>query len=335
MIELKKKRIEYIDITKGIAILLMIVGHTLQAGWKRSLIYSFHMPLFILISGFLYKENKSIKTTLITIVKKLLLPCFITLIITDILKYLIYHDSLNCNQLIMQIILSHTNKVGDTLGLGVLWFLPFLGIIRIIFTVINKYFSNYTVFGIVILFSLVGFLLGKHKLFLPWSIDIALVALIFYYVGFLIKKKDLLSKINIFLLFLLFIVGLCFQNIELATRSYPGYYICVNTAIAGSLLIIKFSFLLNKKVPNIMKIFSWYGRNSLKILCFHYLEKNIIYYEAFGITSKLSLIISKIIIVTILTLIFNFIINFLKKIHFNNLKKDNLKLLAWHMWLML
>lgn len=40
------KRIEFIDVAKGITILLVIVGHTIPEGLMRTLIYSFHMPLF-------------------------------------------------------------------------------------------------------------------------------------------------------------------------------------------------------------------------------------------------------------------------------------------------
>ena len=49
-----KKRVKYFDIARGITIILMIVGHTLSFGWKRNLIFSFHMPLFIIISGMFF-----------------------------------------------------------------------------------------------------------------------------------------------------------------------------------------------------------------------------------------------------------------------------------------
>lgn len=45
-----KKRIDYLDIARGIAIILMIIGHVVS-GYKRVIIFSFHMPLFIIISG--------------------------------------------------------------------------------------------------------------------------------------------------------------------------------------------------------------------------------------------------------------------------------------------
>ena len=44
---MKKNRMTYLDMAKGIGILLMIVGHTISLGWQKDLIYSFHMPLFL------------------------------------------------------------------------------------------------------------------------------------------------------------------------------------------------------------------------------------------------------------------------------------------------
>ena len=44
---MKKNRMTYLDMAKGIGILFMIVGHTISLGWQKDLIYSFHMPLFL------------------------------------------------------------------------------------------------------------------------------------------------------------------------------------------------------------------------------------------------------------------------------------------------
>lgn len=41
------RRMQYIDMAKGIGILLVIIGHTISLGWKKDFIYSFHMPLFL------------------------------------------------------------------------------------------------------------------------------------------------------------------------------------------------------------------------------------------------------------------------------------------------
>ena len=71
---MEKNRNQFIDMIKGCAIILVIMGHSIQFGsgelWNTSaiffenylfkLIYSFHMPLFMMISGYLfyYSVNK-------------------------------------------------------------------------------------------------------------------------------------------------------------------------------------------------------------------------------------------------------------------------------------
>ena len=62
----KQARIKYWDLLKGIAIFLVVWGHTIQYGGSGSIffdnkafifIYSFHMPLFLLISGYFLAKS--------------------------------------------------------------------------------------------------------------------------------------------------------------------------------------------------------------------------------------------------------------------------------------
>ena len=86
------KRLTYLDIAKGIGIILVVIGHCIPdastpAGVSRPLfkilfqvIYSFHMPLFFFISGYLASLNGlQIKDKALAIKKKakrLLIPYF-------------------------------------------------------------------------------------------------------------------------------------------------------------------------------------------------------------------------------------------------------------------
>lgn len=54
----EKQRFDYLDVAKGIGILLVVWAHILLVGWSHRLIYAFHMPLFFLISGILYNKDK-------------------------------------------------------------------------------------------------------------------------------------------------------------------------------------------------------------------------------------------------------------------------------------
>lgn len=51
-------RIDWIDLTKGIAIFLMVCGHTSIPLPISNWIWSFHMPLFFIISGILFNATK-------------------------------------------------------------------------------------------------------------------------------------------------------------------------------------------------------------------------------------------------------------------------------------
>lgn len=71
------KRVIYIDLCKTYGLFLVILGHgrLCPESWQQ-FIYSFHMPLFFILSGLLYKW-KSFKDTLINDIKRLLIPYLI------------------------------------------------------------------------------------------------------------------------------------------------------------------------------------------------------------------------------------------------------------------
>ena len=67
---IEKKRIVWADALKGILIILVVLGHSIGASMTKlgnsfaddylwNLIYSFHMPTFIAISGFLALRKNS------------------------------------------------------------------------------------------------------------------------------------------------------------------------------------------------------------------------------------------------------------------------------------
>lgn len=62
------QRLEYIDFCRGIAILLVVIGHLIQfngivtSNPVFEFIYSFHMPLFFAISGYITQKVTHIET---------------------------------------------------------------------------------------------------------------------------------------------------------------------------------------------------------------------------------------------------------------------------------
>ena len=75
--EKTKQRIGWIDVTKGIAILLVILGHSLVGLKINDYIFAFHMPVFFITSGILFRP-KSIPAVIKKNAQKLLIPYGIT-----------------------------------------------------------------------------------------------------------------------------------------------------------------------------------------------------------------------------------------------------------------
>ena len=85
------KRLAYIDVAKGLGILLVICGHVIVEGEKpfkysnilRDYIYSFHMALFFVISGILIGHQLKdgvnisyIKKRICSYIQSLLIPYY-------------------------------------------------------------------------------------------------------------------------------------------------------------------------------------------------------------------------------------------------------------------
>lgn len=88
-------RLSYIDYTRAFAILLVVAGHWNPAPRPEwwiicfNIIYSFHMPLFLAISGYLYmhtRKQASYSRFLINKFNRLLIPYFFTSILIISIK---------------------------------------------------------------------------------------------------------------------------------------------------------------------------------------------------------------------------------------------------------
>ena len=285
----KNNRIMFVDIARGIAILLMIAGHVLETGIKRSIIFSFHMPLFIIISGYFYKE-RSLKEEIKNSLVHLIIPAtIIMLLLINIRNIPLVGFSKSIVDSLKTIVVcwSHQSKITYGFeGVSVLWFIYMIVLVKIIFMLIRKISKDNELmcFGFVLIVSYIGYIIGISGYWLPWSVDVSFACMVFYYFGYLIKKYNLLNSIltnNTLIIALIFIwiIGIRYNCIEIAVRSYPNGLWSYITAICGSLVILKLSSFIEKKSNNISKFLAWCGSNSLYILMAHYIEISIFAYN--------------------------------------------------------
>ena len=292
------KRIEWIDIAKGIAILLVIFGHSVDNWAIRGLIYSFHMPLFFVLSCVTYKFSND-KNSFITSTKKafkhLVLPAYALAIIGIFIDYLFIGGGNSIIETIGSHIASLIYFSGSDVHLGKMiikrvgipWFLVVLFGSRTISNYIRLHIKNRNkLFLVCIILSILGVYLG-YSVWLPFSLDISLAILPFMFAGTMINKNGFNEKaIRIFMLnFLLYcgvyLIQYYFSHdfLDLSKRDYNLYPLCFLLALFGILSFSAFCDYISKfKNLYFIKYIRFIGRNSLYLLCIHAIEAYILDY---------------------------------------------------------
>lgn len=57
MTQTRKCRVEYVDLFRGIGIIIMIMGHIGFGRLFDHYIHAFHMPMFFFASGYFFKKS--------------------------------------------------------------------------------------------------------------------------------------------------------------------------------------------------------------------------------------------------------------------------------------
>lgn len=277
-------RISWIDMSKGFAIICVVLGHS---GYSAIEIFvnSFHMSLFFILAGYTFDAKKDA----ISFVKqksiRLLLPYFFTLFVDVshdlIVSYIFNHDNKSlfsittyrCKQYVLGLGTSGARTSWTNIEpVGVLWFIPCLFLAIILFyCLINLVHDNMTIlFTICIALSLIGYFISIY-LFLPWSFDISLFSMIFMFAGYYFKHTNFIEhipKMHYVLLIIIWFVGLNSYPITMNERNYHTYFIPVITAISATIIIFKFLRLLDS-IPLVQIPLSYLGKYSIIIMIFH------------------------------------------------------------------
>lgn len=123
----KEKRLDDIDMVKGIGIILVVIGHSTYVSENvLTWLASFHMPLFFVASGILFAHKRSYEEPFASYVKKrfcgMMIPYFwFSLIYIGVDYYYLYaHPEVIDLQFIHSAILQAVSLY----GISVLWFLP-------------------------------------------------------------------------------------------------------------------------------------------------------------------------------------------------------------------
>ena len=280
------------DVMKGLAILLVVLGHAIQKNipsfqmnYLFSFIYSFHMPLFFVVSGYLmyltlqsnrlkWAQNKAFYLLVPHVVFNVLyyfacrtgLTIFDNVTLTDSLfqwlKASLFVNSgewflwvLFCCFMLLLIIKSVEMKFPQPA------FLAFVTLFTALFLFLPNIETDYIrIYEIqwYYIFALSGFLLAKYRVLIPKYFAFIIVAVICYPI-FMYSLSWNLGKV-------LFPLHTYYGYLESQLSS--TYFMRYLQALTGMCIVLLVSITINK-LPKLAVSFVWLGRMTLGVYLFH------------------------------------------------------------------
>lgn len=276
-----QERIHWIDVLKGIGILLVALSH--QQSPLKLYIFSFHMPLFFFISGFVYHRHR--QTPLGRYVKRraqtIAAPYFYFSLLTWPFWVLVgrryghdaHYQVSNFKPLLGTL---YGNGHGQWMLHNIpLWFLACLFTTSVLFALIYRAGkTNRRLALSLVLLSVLGYLDSLYMpVRLPWAFDVALTATVFYGAGFLFcalrPTGFTVGRAGGagWLVLSLGVVALCTwlnTRVDMNTNRYGNVFLFYLGAFGGIAGCAALAMWIGKST-----VLEYLGRNSLIIFAFH------------------------------------------------------------------
>ncbi len=307
-------RIEFIDLAKGICIILVVMSHC-DVDLAVPLEH-LRIPLYFVLSGLFFKTYSSVKELFIKKVNKLLIPFIsfyggsIALILLVCLGWF----------LCIGVNIFPTIIESENLGSGLftpgflvtnapLWFLLSLFWCNIIFAVINIYVESRGVQILLIaLAAVAGCYLGYNRIFAPLYIASSLTALPLFSLGYYLQKTSILRRNKYDNFFLAISIVLIIITSVIAKYNTLYFQFGLNKVYGNALLIYLLSSVSAVALLGVCKaivrvpIISYIGKYSIVILCTHLIFAKAIFLFASAINWECSNFLVFIIVMIISTI---------------------------------
>lgn len=253
----KREYYSWIDVAKGIGILLVILGHCIFPFVQ--LINYFHMPLFFILAGITFRL-KSHHSFLLSKVNRIMIPYIFFAIVSALISFI-------------------PHGFGGPFN-GPLWFLQNLFIGLVIMHIVSLVSRSYQIPLMALVLAASIFLAqnGAARKVLPFYLSLGLLSSVFIYLGYLFKGLLLKHIPLIFKVVALVATGVLFLGISYYadknglhgnyvayTLFQTDYLLSFVLAILGASATILASILIGR-----CKWLEYLGRNSMCIMAVHF-----------------------------------------------------------------
>ncbi len=334
-----KQRIQFIDLAKGVCIIIVVLGHLVPAIHENfTFVLCFGMPLFFCLSGLFFKDYGGFKNLIVKKINTVFVPFVAWYLIAYGIYYLgrtVTRSTIEAPYHIWDVLTSN-----DIYNIPI-WFILCLFWSNLLFAIIRIFAKTDTAIGIgVLIVACAGWLLSSLDVFNFLYIGSAMSCLPFFYMGYALKRTQILypsqsKKVDVVIMSisLLFACLIAFLPQEpprlFYYKNYASYgnalqiYSCAALFVVGILLLCK----CIGRIPFV----SWLGRYSIIVLVTHIpisaitgtiLERSIGSY----VSVEMKYIINFTLVIVLMALIIPFCIRFLPHI---TAQKDLITDSAW------
>lgn len=287
----KRVRIEWLDVLKALGMFIVLCGHVSRDKTPDTLrfyLYSFHMPLFFILSGMgsyfqLSRKEISVGKFLKGKVQTLLWPYFAINVLLIPLWCLNHKILTQSKETIKELVLAifYSNQKWNSLPTSTTWFLTTLFLSLVLFFLILKLCRKKErwIFLVGCGVGLLGFVMSKTELnniVFPWHANTALMGCFLLMVGYVFMAHNAQIERFVFANRIrpLVILPLCvllgyvcaYHNVKIsmAVNSYGALHLFLGAVFAFSFAC----YILSHMIPP-LPVIQLIGRNTIVYLALH------------------------------------------------------------------
>ncbi len=293
---MEKVRKSNLDIARGIAIICIILGH-LGIDSVNRVVFTLHAPVFYLIADYFFNSNAGVPEFLKKKARSLLVPYYLTclaIIGTSVFRNLILHKSGTVKKL-LDLLYAALYGAGDKYvepfyipAIGAIWFLWAMFWAECLLYLVLKVNSKWRVLIVAAIFA-AGYY-SRMLFWFPLSIQAGCCALLFLYIGYLVRKTEasynkLGKEIKIALaigaavVWFLFIRN--FVSFWLVHCDIGRGVIDIFGSLCACWCVVLISTLIDLRAKLLSGYLAFLGKYSLFILCAHIFEIRLFRWKQF------------------------------------------------------
>lgn len=258
------KHIKWIDILKGIGIILVVFGHVHSNDIIYNWIYSFHMPLFFFAGGCVYKKKdvlEDIKRRLNTIVIPYFSFGFLILVYWQLVERKFRYSELSFWDSVVGLFRGQFGSLEFNVHL---WFLPAFFVTVILFNLLQNIGGKKLTHIVVILMSVAFVVFPLPEL--VWGIDRVFKFIGFYAIGNIFADYKVDKQITKCPILIKVIISgiLVLGSFALTYYRWDKNWMWYITGIIGIVAVAVISIAMKRS-----KLLERLGKSTLAILCVH------------------------------------------------------------------